>query len=311
MTDESVFRVLALDGGGVRGFYTALLLARLAEARPQWLADVDFVAGTSTGAIIALGLAMGMGPRDIAAIYEREAQRIFSMNLTDRILDAGGLIGPRYSVRTFAAILRGVFRDVRLGDLGKRVLVPAFDLDDENPYPARRRWKPKLFHNFPAQGGDAAMLARRVALYSSAVPAIFASVDGYIDGGVYAANPTLCAVAQSLEEEPGNPPRTLRNLRVLSIGTGQSPLHIKGDSLNWGLAQWAKPLLGLVLDAGVTVIDYQCRQLMGRRYHRLNPWLDGKAVLLDDADAMPLLGQAAREAELAPTLEWLDTVWSA
>ena len=153
------------------------------------------------------------------------------------------------------------------------------------------------------------MLARDVALYSSAVPAVFASVDGYVDGGVYAANPALCAVAQSLDEGVVNPPPTLRELRVLSIGTGKSPLHIKGDSLGWGMAQWAKPLLGLVLDAGVAVVDYQCAQLLGANYHRLNPWLDGRTILLDDADALPLLRSAAAACDLDETLEWLDRAW--
>lgn len=310
MAERRVYRILALDGGGVRGFFTALLIARLAEARPLWLEQTDFVAGTSTGAIIALSLAMGMRPREIAAIYENEANRIFSATLGDRLLDAGGLIGPRYSVRKLAAILRSVFRDMRLGDLDKQVLVPAFDLDDDNPDPARRRWKPKLFHNFPVAGGDGDMLARQVALYSSAVPAVFASVDGYVDGGVYAANPALCAVAQSLDERMFDTPLQLRELRVLSIGTGKSPLHIAGNDLSWGIAQWAKPLLGLVLDAGVSVVDYQCEQFLGERYHRLNPWLDGEPVFLDDAQALPLLRAAARAADLGPTLAWIDRAWS-
>lgn len=309
MAEQRRYRILSLDGGGVRGFFTALLVARLAAARPGWLAKTDFVAGTSTGAVIALCLAMGMRPRDVAAIYEREANRIFSATLGDRLLDAGGLLGPRYSVRKLAAVLRNVFRDVRLADLSKQVLVPAFDLDDENSNRSRRRWKPKLFHNFPVTGGDGAMLARQVALYSSAVPTVFASVDGYVDGGVYAANPTLCAVAQSLDEHMFDVPFELRQLRVLSIGTGKSPLHIAGGDLHWGVAQWAKPLLGMVLDAGVSVVDYQCEQLMGTRYHRLNPWLDGKAILLDDAEALPLLRSAAAQSDLKPTVEWLDRHW--
>lgn len=252
---------------------------------------------------------MGMEPRDIAAIYEREANRIFSTTLGDRLLDAGGLIGPRYSVRKLAAILRQLFRDVRLDDLPMRVLIPAFDLDDDNPDESRRRWKPKLFHNFPVPSGDGAMFARRVALYSSAVPAVFASVDGYVDGGVYAANPTMCAVAQSLDERMFDPPKHLHQLRVLSIGTGKSPLHIAGDSLHWGIVQWGRPLLGLMLDAGVAVVDYQCEQLLGAHYQRLNAWLDGTTILLDDADALPILGSAAAKSDIGPTLEWLDRFW--
>lgn len=306
---EREFRILTLDGGGVRGLFTAGLLGRLEQARPGSLSRADLLAGTSTGAVIALALAMGMPAGEIAAMYEKSSPRIFQSSLGERLLDAGGLIGPRYDVRKLAAILRQVFRDVRLGDLSKRILVPAFQLDDQNPNTARRTWHPRLFHNFPGPDSGADRLARDVALYSSAVPAVFAPVDGYIDGGVFAANPTLCAVAKSQDRRSVPAPVALEELRVLSLGTGKSPLHVPGRHLDWGLLQWAKPLLGLVLDAAVTVVDYQCRQLVGEHYHRLNPWLDGRPILLDDADALPELRWAAEATDLAPTLEWMDRFW--
>lgn len=307
---RQAFRILALDGGGIRGFFTARLLSRIEALRPGWLERVDLIAGTSTGSIIAFALALGMAAGEIATIYERSAARIFSTSLRDRLLDAGGLIGPRYDVRRLAALLRQVFHDLRLGDLNRNILVPAFNLDDGNPDPARRRWKPKIFHNFPGATGDCNALVRTVALYSSAVPVVFAPVDGYIDGGVFAANPTLCAVAQTQDSRSLSAPPRFEDLRVLSLGTGKSPLHIPASSVEWGMVQWAKPLLGLVLDAGVAAVDYQCRQLLDDRYHRLNPWLDGRPILLDDIEALPLLEQAAEAADLGPTLEWLDRSWS-
>lgn len=308
---RQVFRILALDGGGIRGFFTARLLSRIEAARPGWLERVDLIAGTSTGSIISFALAMGMAADEIAAIYEKSAARIFSTSLRERLLDAGGLIGPRYDVRRLAALLRQVFRDTRLGDLDRKVLVPAFNIDDGNPDPARRRWKPKLFHNFPGPTGDPGALVRDIALYSSAVPVVFAPVDGYIDGGVFAANPTLCAVAQTQDSRSLPVPPRFEELRVLSLGTGKSPLHIPPSSADWGMVQWAKPLLGLVLDAGVAAVDYQCRQFLNDRYHRLNPWLDGRPILLDDIEALPLLRQAAEASDLGPTLEWLDRAWMA
>jgi patatin-like phospholipase/acyl hydrolase len=308
---RQVFRILTLDGGGIRGFFTARLLCRIESARPGWLDRVDLIAGTSTGSIIAFALARGMAAGDIAAIYEKSAARIFSTSLRERLLDAGGLIGPRYDVRRLAAVLRQVFHDLRLRDLDRKVLVPAFNLDDGNPEASRRRWKPKIFHNFPGPTGDPGALVRQVALYSSAVPVVFAPVDGYIDGGVFAANPTLCAVAQTQDRRSLALPPRFDDLRVLSLGTGKSPLHIPERSVEWGMVQWAKPLLGLVLDAGVAAVDYQCRQLLDDRYHRLNPWLDGRPILLDDIEALPLLRQAAEATDLEPTLEWLDRAWSA
>lgn len=308
---DRVWRIVSIDGGGVRGYYAALLLARLTAADPRWLRNVDLVAGTSTGAIIALSLALEMAPSDIAAVYAREAESIFTASLADRLLDAGGLIGPRYDLRRFAAILRRLFHDVRLRDLPRRVVVPAFELDDRNPDPARRHWQARLFHNAggPQARGD--LLARRAALYSSAVPAVFATADGYIDGGVFAANPALCALALSLDGTAMQAPAKLEKIRLFSLGTGRSAQYIEGPRLHWGLTQWAKPLLGVTFDAGVDMVDYQCRQLLRNGYHRLNPWLDGETIPLDAADALPKLERAAEATGLDATLAWLDESWCA
>ncbi len=304
------WRILSIDGGGVRGYYTALLLARLCAERPGWLDSVDLIAGTSTGAIIALSLALEMKPADIAAIYAREADRIFATSFVDKVLDAGGLIGPRYDVRRYAAILRQVFRDTRLADLKRKVMVPAFDLSDNNPDPARRRWRARLLHNLAGPEASPDLLVRRTALYSSAVPAVFATADGYIDGGVFAANPALCAVTLSLDRTVVPEPPQLDSLRLFSLGTGCSALHIEGERLQWGLSQWARPLIGVMFDAGVGMVDYQCRQFLGPNYFRLNPWLDGKEIELDDATALPELRQAAASVKLDEALAWIDGGWA-
>ena len=304
------WRVLSIDGGGVRGYYAALLIKRLSEARPGWLDSIDLIAGTSTGAIIALSLALEMTPADIAAIYAREADRIFTTSLVDKVLDAGGLIGPRYDVRRYAAILRQVFRDARFADLKRKIMVPAFDLSDDNPDLSRRRWKPRLLHNLSGPEAMPDLLVRRAALYSSAVPAVFATADGYIDGGAFAANPALCALTLSLDRTALPDPAPLDSIRLFSIGTGCSPLHIEGERLQWGLTQWARPLIGVMFDAGVEMVDYQCRQLLGGRYHRLNPWLDGRGIGLDDVAALPILREAAGTVNLDKTLAWLDRSWA-
>lgn len=304
------WRILAIDGGGVRGYYAALLIDRLSRARPGWLDSLDLIAGTSTGAIIAMSLALGMSPADIAGIYAREVDRIFSTRLVNQLLDAGGLIGPRYDVRRFAAILRQVFHDARFAEFSRKVMVPAFDLDDEHPDPARRRWRARLLHNLAGPGASPDLLVRRAALYSSAVPAVFATADGYIDGGVFAANPALCALSLSLDPEANPAPPPLEAVHLFSVGTGCSPLHIEGERLQWGLTQWARPLLGVMFDAGIDMVDYQCRQLLGARYHRLNPWLDGPEIELDDAGALPVLKRAADAVVLDEALDWIGRNWS-
>jgi hypothetical protein len=76
---------------------------------------------------------------------------------------------------------------------------------------------------------------------------------------------------------------------MLSIGTGTVLSYVKGKSHDWGLAQWAQPLINLLLDASMGIADYQCRQILGtERYHRVAPysilastsrWTTGNAFL--------------------------------
>ncbi|MGH7058020.1 MAG: patatin-like phospholipase family protein, partial [Acetobacteraceae bacterium] len=122
MSAAASYRILALDGGGIRGLLTAHLLVRLEQERPGCLTHFDLIAGTSTGSIIALSLAAGFSPAEIAGLYEYHVRRIFETSLAERVREVGGLIGPRYSARRLAAVLRGVFSDRRLGDLDRHVL---------------------------------------------------------------------------------------------------------------------------------------------------------------------------------------------
>ena len=74
---DGTYRILSLDGGGIRGVLTARVIERLVEKKPDLLDKFDMVAGTSTGAILACGLASGRGPREIIELYEQKGPSIF------------------------------------------------------------------------------------------------------------------------------------------------------------------------------------------------------------------------------------------
>jgi hypothetical protein len=98
----------------------------------------------------------------------------------------------------------------------------------------------------PSRDNDGAQLAYKVGLYTSVAPTYFPTVDGYIDGGVYASNPSMCALAQSQDPRvPGHP--ALEEVVLLYLGTGTSRVYIQGKRLDWGYAQW-KPLVNVMLD---------------------------------------------------------------
>jgi patatin-like phospholipase/acyl hydrolase len=174
-----------------------VLLERIEKTVPGWLDKVDLLAGTSTGGIIALGLAHSVPLADIRALYEQKGRDIFDDSWLDNLKDLGNVAGAQYGNKALSRELRRIFGETRLKDLRKRVLIPAFDLDNENPDASRRAWSPKFFHNFPGPDSDGDRLAYKVALYTSAAPTFFPAVDGYIDGGVFANNPSMAALAQT------------------------------------------------------------------------------------------------------------------
>ncbi len=245
----AISRVLTVDGGGVRGIIPAIVLQRLC-AEPGlegWLDRVDFLAGTSTGGLIALSLAAGVDVADLRGLYEKRAEKVFADNFFDDIKDLGKLLGADYNVGNLEREVHEILGDATLAQLHKRVLIPAFDLDDEDP--VERTWKPKLFHNFPGEDSDGDALAYRVGAATAAAPTYFATFDGYIDGGVFATNPSMCALAQTQDSRiPAGERADLHELRLLSLGTGHSLQHLEGDSLDWGYVQWVRPLIDLMLD---------------------------------------------------------------
>lgn len=309
----SRFRILSLDGGGIRGLFTAALLQQLDRLVPGWRLSADLIAGTSTGGIIALGLAKGLPPQRLRALYYERGERIFRDSVMDDLRDLGRIIGAEYDNRVLRSELAEVFGRTRLQDLRHRVLITSFDLDNEASDPMKRRWKPKFFHNFPGQDSDGSRSVLDVALYTSAAPTYFPSVDGYVDGGVVANNPCMAALAQSQDRRALADPPDLGDIVLLSLGTGSNLSRIPGGRHDWGYGQWAKPLIQLMLDGLVGVADYQCRQMLGERYLRLNyTFPPGHEVATDGYAHRDYLIEIAEErmgAQLAEAASWLRTHW--
>jgi len=200
----------------------------------------------------------------------------------------------------FKTAAQGTYKYDRLGDYSKNVVITAFDLvNGHAPNPADRTWKPKIFHNVPATiptDSDSQEYAWKVAMYTSAAPTYFASYEGYVDGGVFANNPAMCAIAQAMDKRNVTT-EPLSNIRLFSIGTGVRPFHLDGDE-SWGMAQWAPKLVDLLMDGVNEVADFQAKQLLGERYHRINVDLTTDVPM----DAVNMLGTMQRVGNGANTI---------
>jgi uncharacterized protein len=211
-------------------------------------------------------------------------------------------------------ILVNEFGQATLESIPKRVLVPTFNLHGKNP-DGNDQWRAKFFHNYPRTGKDlpdydGGESIVDVAMRTSAGPTYFPSYRTFVDGGVVANNPSMAAVAQALDPRNGAEKVALADIAVLSLGTGTSLRYLQGTDLDWGDAQWVRPLIELMLDANLDVADFQCRQILGPAYRRLAPsFPPGTVVDLDAVEQVKYLIQVADAQPLDDTVAWLRARW--
>jgi len=307
------YRILSFDGGGIRGIVTTEILRQLA-ATPgleDFIDRADLLAGTSTGGLLSLAIARGESLDAIRDFYVVDGPKIFDDSWLDDLLDLGKLRGADYKTGPLRRVLKRILgTDTTLGDLSRQVLVTAFDLDNEGRNQTPRHWKPKIFHNLEGEDSDREELAYKVGLYTAAAPTYFPTVDGYIDGGVYASNPSMCALAQTQDRRYFPVPPALDEIVLLSLGTGHSLNYIGGKRHDWGYAQWMKPLLSIMLDGVSGIADYQCGQMLGDNYHRLAPVFPPKvSIPMDEVKKIPYMIDFAHGLDLDPTIDWLREHW--
>jgi len=305
------YLILSLDGGGVRGALQARIIQRLEETIP-FLHKVQLVAGSSIGGINAMCLADGQDPADMLELYTKRAERIFAeRDWWDTIAGpADELFRADYDNDGLKRELKTLFGNKTLGDLGKKVTVTSFDLDNLDRQSKatatrlykRRLWKAKIFHNFEGEGSDGAQLIVDVGLRTSAAPTYFPSHQGYVDGGIVANNPSLCALGRAVKSGVSQ-----GRIVVLSIGTGAIPIYVEGDRLDWGIKQWAPYLLPMFMDGMVGLPDYVCEQLLPNRYVRIQPQLS-EDVPLDAAERVDELVEWADEVDLREAVELLASL---
>lgn len=222
--------------------------------------------------------------------------------------------GPKYDSNNREQVCKDLLGDTRLGALRSEdglkghVVITSFDLDDRSDAdPAKRRWKAKIFHNLPTSdnSGDDLEFAYRVAMRTSAAPTYFASYDGFVDGGVFANNPSMCALAQTQDRRLANP-IPFDSIKMLSIGTGFFPYHLDGDE-SWGLAQWGPHLVDLFMDGVNEVAKFQTAQMMDlHKFCRISVRLQTE-IRLDDASEVGMLQRIGNSVDISHAKNFVRT----
>jgi predicted acylesterase/phospholipase RssA len=247
----------------------------------------DLIAGTSTGGILAVGMAQP-GPdglprytaADMRDLYLREGAAIFPKPAVWS--PATRPFAEKYSAAGIENILRRYFGDARLKDSLCNLLVTSYEIGLRQPW---------FFRSDRARKDAAYDFALwEVARATSAAPTYFpparlarpGSADPWmlIDGGTFANNPALCAFAEIRQLDPD------ADVLLVSLGTGRhaEPIHYRP-----GLLGWAKPILDIVFDGVSRTAEYQLEQLLPalpgqRKYYRFQIDLTAGEDALDNTD---------------------------
>ena len=295
------FQVLSLDGGGIRGIFSAALLAGLEKdlGRPV-LDHFDLVVGTSTGGLIAIALGAGMAPGDVVDMYVSQMTKIFPG--PRRLRSVRQLLRPKYRPVGLENLFRSVLGDRILGESRVPLVIPSFDLGENQVYLFKTPHHQRLKRDWRVPFWQ-------VAAATSAAPTFFPAFSlpedhvRLVDGGVWANNPAMVGVVEAVSMFG----QSLNTIRVLSLGTTADPRTRKRKLDNGGLLQWIRsPNVVDVFLTGQSVGAFtQVQHLIGRgNAQRLDPPAPVGLMYLDAADARDLKAKAAYHSRFfCPTFE--------
>eukprot|EP01031_Cornospumella_fuschlensis_P026826 gene26826-32413_t len=330
------YRILCLDGGGIRGVLTTVLMKRIVMHHPKLLDEVDFICGTSAGGLLSLLLSAGYQPAECHDIYKFAAPHIFGHNPW-RVINP---LRAKYSDKAKQELMQHYFGERCIGHLKKTCAVVAFRLDGRksstHSFFNKEGWRPSVFSNMPRAEGlvepDLDLKVWDAAMRTSAAPTFFPVFNGYTDGGIVANNPSIVAVSKAMAHYSHvNPKR----IALLSIGAGNFPRHtnifsnvssskiplvIDGQAsddagplkhADWGIRQWVPFLLDLLLDGDSITTEMVMHYLLAgtKMYHRVDPMLP-RQIALDDVTAMQELEDFAWSVDLTSTLKFVDSNFS-
>lgn len=317
--DAPPFRILSLDGGGIRGAFIAGFLARIEEVAGIRIADhFDLIAGTSTGAIIAAALAVHEPASKVVEFYSKRGPVIFERRpkpasggwrllksacigrITKKFgIEYDHLVQTKYSPRELKGALDEVFGGRLIGDAKTRLLIPAVDLTRGQTIVFKTPHFPGLFRDRHYKLAD-------VLMATTAAPTYFphASIGNgtaYVDGGLWVNNPSVAAIAEAMKirdtaDRTGlDRPIDLERIYLLSVGTGKATYFSSLAGEESGILWWAPKFLNISSVAQSQGINFQATYFLGDRAHRIDYDLPDGRWSLDSVDVLEEMITIGRE----------------
>lgn len=241
---DKPFKILSIDGGGIKGLYSSKIIEHLEEKHQCSMSDYfDMICGTSTGGLIALALSLKIPATEISKIYETYGENIFPKRNKYYNLFRQTLFRGKYSDKNLRKVLELYFGDKKIIESNNLLCIPSYSITDGRPFVF------KFDHKEGSLDRDNKAKYVDIALATSAAPTYFplSEIDYYnnkqfIDGGVWANNPTLVGVIEALTYFliPGSEYTSLEILSISSLNA--TPGKPTGLKRNRSFIDWKDDL---------------------------------------------------------------------
>lgn len=323
------FQILSLAGGGIRGAFITSYLCELEQrlGRPV-VESFDLIAGTSTGGIIAAGLALGLSAENMHQFYVRYGRQIFAPRppykpkgplkivfpLADWFIKWRTGISLDYAFRSrfcsnsLQAAFSDAFAEYTLGSVKTtRLIIPSVNLSRGHPHVFRSR-------HLPEGVRDQALRISDVVTAATAAPTYFPHQlihdDAYVDGGIWAADPSMLAFCEAMRiqqfctREGIDPTYSTKEVHLLSVGTGRAQFSLRPPGDDAGILYWAPRVADVMGTSQVQGLHLPLKYLLGDRYRHVNFHMD-REWGLDEVEHIPALFDMGKH-RATQTYDWVS-----
>nr|AXN93576.1 ORF2 [Cylindrospermum moravicum CCALA 993] len=292
------YRILSIDGGGIRGIIPAMILAEIERRTGKPISSMfDLFAGTSTGGILALGLTKpkpnpnapaysegvpepAYSAQALVSMFAKYGSEIFYEPIIEELLgNLDDIIKPKYTSEGREDVLKRFFDFTPLQETLKEVFITSYDIELRTPvfFTSNPKKQNTQSHSFRRICRGFTM--KQAAMATSAAPTYFSpyriqtsqspsSFYNLVDGGVFANNPTSLALMEAMNNakaaaERGEETWNIDDILVVSLGTGSlTKVYPYNEAKNWGLIGWVRPLINIILDATSQSVSCELEQLL-------------------------------------------------
>ncbi|VWL85502.1 CBASS cGAMP-activated phospholipase [Oceanivirga miroungae] len=258
-----MFKILCLDGGGAKGYFSVYILKRIEEEFNIKLNDYfDLIVGTSTGALISAAISADISLNDLSEMYLTKNKEIFKKRSNNFLK-----LKSTYITESFEEELKKILKDLNFSDLKTNIMLQTTDIEKKEPIV------------FKSWDKDNNICLVDAVISSASAPIYFdphqVGDKLYADGAIWANNPSVVAIAEAISKDSFK--QSLDNIKILSIATGKNEEIINfSNQKNWGLLAWANDIMDIIIESNNVSDELSAKKILDDRYLRINYKLKNK-----------------------------------